>query len=124
VESGSTVADTGGKGMGFGLTQGGGGTAGYLDVANFCCPDYLSLMLDLINRNWSSKQQAAGTTVVKFVIERDGRLTGVEVERPSGYPALDLLAHRAILLTRQLPPLPAAFTEPSLTVHLVFEYQR
>ncbi len=34
------------------------------------------------------------------------------------------MASRAMLLTRKLPPLPAAFTEPSLTVHLVFEYQR
>jgi hypothetical protein len=46
------------------------------------------------------------------------------VARPSGYAALDFMAQRALLNTRQLPPLPAAFTEPSLTVHLVFEYQR
>jgi hypothetical protein len=39
-------------------------------------------------------------------------------------PALDLTAHRAILTTRQLPPLPAQFQDKSLTVHLRFNYQR
>jgi TonB family protein len=124
VRKGSAVAETGGRGQGFGLSRGGGGAGGYLDVANFCCPEYLAMMLDLVNRNWDYRQQVNATTVVKFVIQRDGRLTSVEVERSSGYAALDLMANRAVVLTRQLPPLPEAFTEPSLTVHLVFNYQR
>jgi len=124
VRKGSTVAETGGRGQGFGLSHGGGGTGGYLDVANFCCPEYLSTMLDVIHQRWDSRQQAVGTTVMKFVIERDGRLTNIQVEKSSGYAALDLMAHRSLVLTRQLPPLPAAFTEPSLTVHLIYEYQR
>ncbi len=124
VTAGSAVAETGGRGQGFGLTRGGGGTGAYLDVGNFCCPEYLSTMLDLIHRNWSSKQQTVGTTVMKFTIQRDGTLTNVELERSSGAPALDLMAQRALVLTRQLTPLPPAFTEPSLTVHLKFEYQR
>ena len=37
---------------------------------------------------------------------------------------LDTEARRAILYTKQLPPLPAQFTEPSLTVHLTFDYMR
>lgn len=124
VRPGTAVAETGGRGQGFGLTSGGGGTGGYLDVANFCCPDYLATMLDLVNRNWDSKQQADGTVLVRFAIQRDGRIADVAVERSSGTPALDYLAQRAMLLTRQLPPLPAAFGEPVLTVHLVFEYKR
>jgi TonB family protein len=62
--------------------------------------------------------------VVKYTIQRDGTLTNIQVEKPSGYPTLDFLAVRALQLTRKLPPLPAPFTEPSLTVHLVFEYTR
>lgn len=123
VRAGSTVADTGGKGQGFGLSAGGGGTGGYLDIANFCCPEYLATMTDLIYRNWSSKQGAAGTTQLRFLIERDGRIAGVLVERSSGVQALDYMASRALQLTR-LPPLPAAYTEPALTVHLIFEYSR
>jgi TonB family protein len=122
---GSTVAETGARGVGFGLTTGGGGTGGYLDVGNFCCPEYLTTMLQLIQRNWSGQQQVAGQTIVRFRIQRDGRLVDVQVEKSSGYPALDLTAQRALLVTRQVPPLPAQYTDADhLTVHLVFNYQR
>lgn len=124
VEQGNAVAQTAGRGQGFGLSSGGGGTGGYLDVANFCCPDYLATMLDLINRNWSSRQGADGTTLVKFVIERDGRITGVQVERSSGVAALDYFSQRSLALTRQLPPLPGAYTGERLTVHLNMSYVR
>lgn len=123
IQQGSAVADTGGKGQGFGLSAGGGGTGGYLDVANFCCPEYLATMIDLVNRNWNSKQGTEGTTQMRFVIQKDGRIADVQVERPSGAPALDYMASRALQLTR-MPPLPAAYTEPVLTVHLIFEYSR
>jgi TonB family protein len=124
VQQGNAVAQTAGQGQGFGLSAGGGGTGGYLDVANFCCPDYLAIMIDLINRNWSSRQGADGTTLLKFVIERDGRITGIEVERSSGTPALDYFAQRSLSLTRQLPPLPAAYTGDRLSVHLYFDFNR
>jgi TonB family protein len=121
--TGDARVDTGAKGPGFGLTTGGGGTGGYLDVANFCCPEYLGTMLQLIQRNWSSKQQVPGETLVKFTIQRDGRLTDIQLERSSGYFVLDQTAQRALVVTRQLPPLPTAFTEPTLTVHLIFRYE-
>jgi TonB family protein len=124
IRKGNSVAETGARGQGFGLSSGGGGTGSYLDTANFCCPEYIATMVDLIRRNWDSKQQSVGLTTVKYTIQRDGTLTAVQVEKSSGYATLDLLANRAVLLTRKLPPLPAAFSEPSLTVHLVFEYQR
>lgn len=124
VRSGSAVAETGGQGIGFGLTTGGGGgTGGYLDVGNFCCPEYLETMRMLITRNWRSQQRAQGTVQVKFTIQRGGELTEVELEKRSGYFVLDTEAQRAILLTKQLPPLPSAFTEDHLTVHLIFQYK-
>jgi TonB family protein len=123
-QEGSAVAETGARGVGFGLTTGGGGTGGYLDVGDFCCPEYLSTMLQLIQRNWQSKQQVAGQTIVKFAIQRDGRITNVEVEQSSGFFALDLTAERALLLTKQLPPLPQQYTESQLTVHLILRFQR
>jgi TonB family protein len=125
AQAGSTPLDTGAKGAGFaGLTTGGGGTSGYLDVQNFCCPDYLTTMIQLIQQNWSGKQTVAGRTLMKFTIARDGRITDVQMEQSSGYFALDQTSQRALLLTRQLPPLPPAFTEPALTVHLNFQYER
>jgi len=123
---GSAVAETGVKtGAAFGGLSTGGtsGTSGYLDVANFCCPEYLATMIQLIHRNWTAKQQVAGDTLVKYTIQRDGRLTNVEIEKSSGYFALDQTAQRALLVTRQLPPLPPQFTESTLTVHLIFRYE-
>jgi protein TonB len=114
------------SGLGFGgLSTGGGmGSGSYLDVQNFCCPDDLATMIQVIRGNWSARQEVAGETLVGFRIQRDGRLTDIEVERSSGYPALDLTAQRALFVTRRLPPLPAAFPDDHLTVHLRFEYVR
>jgi TonB family protein len=123
IEQGSAVAQTAAKGQGFGLSSGGGGgTGGYLDVANFCCPEYLATMIDLINRNWNSKQGARGTTLLKFDIERDGRIANVMVEKSSGVPALDYFSQRSLALTRQFPPLPAAYPGERLTLHLYMDY--
>lgn len=124
LRAGSALSDTGVQGLGFGLsTGGGGGSGGYLDVASFCCPEYVATMLELIRRTWNARQQVTGDTMMKFTIQRDGRVVDVEVERSSGYVALDLAAQRALALTA-LPPLPSAFPENTLPVHLSFQYQR
>lgn len=123
IRKGSAIAETGARGQGFGLTQGGGGTGAQLDVGNFCCPEYIVTMQDLINRNWDSRQGAAGVAVMKFTIQRDGTLTAIAVERSSGQSGLDFVAQRALMLTK-LPPLPAAYTNQTLGVHLTFEFLR
>ena len=104
IQKGSAVANTFGRGEGFGLSSGGGGTGSFLDTANFCCPEYIATMVELIRRNWDSKQQATGTTLVKYTIQRDGTLTAIQVEKSSGYQALDFMANRAMLLTRTASP--------------------
>lgn len=125
VREGSARAETGARGQGFGLTTGGGGgTGAYLDVGDFCCPDYLETVVQTIQRNWNSQQRMAGQTLMMFTIARDGTLTNVQVERPSGFFALDQAAMRALLVTERVPPLPRQFPNPTLTVHLRFEYQR
>jgi len=121
---GSTRTETGARGQGFGLTTGGGGGTGVqLDVANFCCPEYLEQMVALIQRNWQQNQGVSGATVMKFTITRVGSIEGVAVERPSGFVALDYAAQRALLLTR-LPELPPQYPNPNLTLHVTFQYQR
>lgn len=125
VQSGSAITETGAKGAGFGLSSGGGqGTGAQLDVGNFCCPEYLVTMQQLIRRNWNEKQTSGGEVIVKFTIQRTGTISDIVLERSSGYAALDLESQRALSLTRQLPPLPAQFPDSSLTVHLSFQYQR
>ena len=107
-----------------GSTGGAAGSGTTLDVGDFCCPEYVLLMNEKIFGNWNQKAEVAGLVIVKFTVQRDGRLTAVAVEQSSGYEALDLAARRAVELTRQLTPLPAAYTNPTLTVHVKFPYQR
>jgi TonB family protein len=104
-------------------TSGGGAGAAYTDYADFCCPEYLKTMVELVRRNWQQKQGQDGTVQLKFTIQRDGTLTNIEIEQQSA-PMLNLAAQRAIMVTRQLPPLPAAFTGERLTVHLIFQFTR
>jgi TonB family protein len=65
-----------------------------------------------------------GSTKVKFTILKDGAIQAVMVERSSGLIALDNAANRAVMRTQRLPPLPSPFPNPTLTVHMIFEYQR
>jgi TonB family protein len=121
---GNAVAETQVRGQGFGLSTGGGpGTGSSLDVADFCCPEYIATMIVRIRQAWQQQQGATGRTLVKFTIQRDGMLTNVEIARPSGTSTLDLAALRAVISTRMLPPLPDAFPNPTLTVRLDFNYQ-
>ncbi len=123
IQSGTAVAETNARGQGFGMSSGGFGSQGHLEVSNFCCPEYLGIMRTAIMANWNSQAGAAGTTHLRFVIQKDGRIVDISVEQSSGIAALDLYARRALMLTK-LPPLPAAFPEAALAVHLYFEYRR
>ena len=124
-QTGSAVAETAARGQGFGLSTGGGaGSGSTLDVKEFCCPDYLVLMVERIRGSWVQQAEVAGTAIVRFTIERDGRITQTSLVQSSGYATLDLNAQRAVAVARQLPPLPAAFPNPTLTVNLTFQYQR
>jgi protein TonB len=122
VTPGNAVTYTGARGQGFGLSTGGGpGIGSRLDVADFCCPEYIATMVDRIRSAWQQNQGARGVVIVKFVIQRDGRIVDAAVENSSGNSTLDLAALRAVVTTRTLNPLPAQYL--TLPVHLSFEYQ-
>jgi outer membrane biosynthesis protein TonB len=125
VKSGSARVETGGAQVPFGgLTTGGGGTGGVsVNVQNFCCPAYLQLVVGTIKRNWSERQPVEGRNTMKFVVQRDGTITGIEVEE-SGGPLLDIASERALRTTKQVQALPREFTPGTLTIFLVFEYSR
>ena len=107
-----------------GLTTGGGGTGGArVDVANFCCPSYLASVVSQVKRNWSDRQSVSGQNTIKFVIQRDGTITDVAVDQ-SGGQLLDIASMRALAVTKQVAELPREFTNPTLTVYLIFEYSR
>ena len=122
---GSAISDTGVRGQGFGLSTGGGAGAGSsLEITgDFCCPEYLATMITRIRSAWNQNQGAKGTSLIRFTINRDGSISDATVFKGSGTATLDMAALRAVLVTRTLPPLPGAFTNPTLTMRLSFEYQ-
>jgi TonB family protein len=126
VQKGEAKAETRVRGQGFaGLSSGGGGGTGgvTIDAPNFCCQEYISTMAQLIERNWTEKQTVSGVTRMMFTIRRDGRIENIKLERSSGFDVLDIEAARALRLT-QLPPLPDRYLNPTLTIHLDFDYLR
>lgn len=123
VREGRALVETDAQTAGVGLSTGGGGSFDQFEMGNFCCPEYLGMMLQRIRQNWSSRQPTGGVTTIKFTVQRDGMLTDIQVLRSSAQPMLDFLAQRAVLAARQLPPLPAAYPHPTLVVNLDFDYQ-
>lgn len=121
---GNTRVNTRVRGQGFGLSSAGGGSGAVsLDVADFCCSEYIDQMVIVIRRNWDENQGIVGSTTMQFTILRNGTIQAPQVEQSSGFAVLDNAAVRALQLSR-LPPLPQAFTNPTLTVHLRFDFQR
>jgi TonB family protein len=124
-QQGTAKAETRVRGQGFGLSSAGGGAGGgvTVDAVNFCCPDYIETMRELVVQNWNGNQGRTGLTTMKFTILKDGVIEGIQVEKPSGFPPLDAEATRALRFVR-LPPLPSRYPNPTLTVHLEFAYER
>jgi TonB family protein len=81
-------------------------------------------MRNRIIRNWDQNQRTGGMVTMYFTIQRTGEITDVQVEKSSGNPVLDLASQRALISTKRLAPLPAAFSERQLSVHLDFVYER
>lgn len=105
-------------------TREGGGSGAQVNVGDFCCPDYIGMMLQRVHQHWDSSRGGGALTAMRFTIQRDGAITHVQLVRSSGNQMLDFLAERALLAVRQLPPLPDAYPNPSLIVTLDFQYQR
>jgi len=85
---------------------------------------YLNVILTRISDNWlnpfAGEANVLSATVV-FVIERDGTVREVKLEKKSGNSAYDASCERALLVTDRLPPLPPEFTGQRLKLHLEFE---
>jgi TonB family protein len=85
---------------------------------------YLSRVQARIRSMWNAPPiDASGkplTVVMRFRIERDGRISGLMVEQSSGNEYYDLSAHRAIQSAVPLPPFPSDITEPYLDAHYTF----
>ena len=125
TQAGTAKVETGAKGEGFGLSSGGtGGQSGVKIPAGFCCMEYIADMVDRIKKNWNQNQKVDGTVIMKYMIQRNGQITDIEVGTSSRNPLLDLAAQRALINTRMLAPLPEGYSGQRLPVELEFVYIR
>ncbi len=111
-----------GAAVGDGFTLPGIGSAGVtgLEGGDFPYTIYVDQMLSKVGRNWKRPQTGELLAQVYYVIERDGRVRDVEIEKSSGSAAFDRAALRAIIDSAPLPPLPFGYSGTWLGVHLTF----
>lgn len=98
-----------------------GASVAGLDNPDFTYGYYVDQMLSMIQRNWVRPMVGSGVEVtVYYRIARDGRITESRIARSSGINSFDLAALRAVQSSAPLPPLPRAFRDSWLGVHLIF----
>ena len=125
IAPGLAAVETGAKGTGTGLATGAAGDHDIeLDVKNFCCPDYLNDMKQVIRSHIDLGTPEQGEVVVSFIIQKDGTLKDAKLEKGSPFEALNLAAQRGLRATPMVPKLPREFTGNQLTVHLTISFGR
>ncbi len=93
-----------------------------LNASDFPFAWYLRQVQSKISERWEGAARAGDQPQVVFEIGRDGKVTGLKVEKSSGNSLYDQAAIRAITDATPLPPLPADFKDAFLRVHLGFNY--
>lgn len=101
------------------VPAGGSGVTG-LEGGDFPYPLYIERMHTLIGQKWLRPQVSNVTTIIYFIIDRDGTIRDAKVETPSPNPTFDRAALRAVLESTPLPPLPFGYGGTFLGVHLTF----
>ena len=89
---------------------------------------YLLVVRDKIARYWSPPSGVVSggkdiSSIVKFRIDRRGRITASYVEEPSGIGVFDQAGLRAVAQADPLPPLPQDYEGDWLGIHLRFVYK-
>lgn len=98
-----------------------GASVAGLDNPDFTYGYYVDQMLAMIQRNWIRPMVGSGVeATIYYRISRDGRITESRIDRSSGINSFDLAALRAVQASSPLPPLPRAFRDSWLGVHLIF----
>jgi TonB family protein len=115
------ISSGGGGGSGDGS---GGGPGGYFPHAY-----YIDLLRNRISSSWYSSLVAPGLkgkyiTGVYFIVRRNGSISDLRVEKPSGNASLDLSARRAVENAAPFAPLPNDFSSQYLVVHFEFEWEK
>ena len=100
----------------------GGAGVAELEGGDFPYTLYIDRMKTLIGNNWLRPEVRGGiSTMVYFVINRDGTIREAKTEQSSGNGTFDRAALRAVLEASPLPPLPFGYNGTYLGVHLIFK---
>jgi TonB family protein len=99
-----------------------------IDNPNFKFDYYLAMLQMKIQQNWNVPKGLPASeegviATVKFTIRRDGSITRVDVEESSGLRFFDQSAVRAVINAGPAPPLPRAYGEDQLGVHVNFVFK-
>jgi protein TonB len=128
--AGTSAGSGGGSGLRIGVGEGPGGLGGgYGDpfgTSAFPYTYYLQIIINRVSSNWFTAinnldYSGEYQSVIYFKIQKNGQISDLKIEQPSGLPALDLTARRAVELASPFPPLPGVFESDFLVIHLIFE---
>ncbi|WP_407885140.1 energy transducer TonB, partial [Scytonema sp. NUACC26] len=82
---------------------------------------YLEQLQQQVKQQWiPGLTQYSRRTVLYFTISRSGRVTGLQVARPSGFDAIDEAAISAIQRAAPFAPLPTTYSENYLSIEFTF----
>ena len=122
ITPGSALVETGTKGLEVGLSSAGAGGNNSAEIDS-CCTEYFQEMQTRIDAVWLRNQGAVGETTIEFVIEKDGKITGIRVGKSSGVELLDFAAERAVRQLR-MGRHPDKYTGQRMFMILKFAYTR
>ena len=134
IKEAAKVASLGG-GDGLDLGNIAGGEKGYAEQGPLSFETqwynwgpYAQSMVSRIRVNWYAnmpqliRSGIGGVVTIRFMIQRDGRITDVTILKSSGHPPYDFAARKAIELSSPLNPLPQDFPNPNERVTAMFYY--
>jgi TonB family protein len=97
-----------------------------IDGGNFPFASYISRMRQKIATAWEVPVGTEGlerSAVVYFRVHRDGSVSDVTVEKPSGLQLFDRSCQRGVIEAAPMPPLPREYSDEFVSVHFTFVYQ-
>lgn len=109
----------GGDGGGVGVSTPFGNRFGY----------YAQQIRDILQRNWRTERipasiRFAPPAKTSFTIHRDGSVSNIRIDFPSGVSPVDISILRAVQDVGKFPPLPAGFERSEANVEITFEFRR
>ena len=105
-----------------GAAQGAGAVT--VTASDFPFAWYIAAVQRKINANWDQWAQPGRQPIAVFAIDREGRISGLAIDKPSGNSYYDQKALRAINDAVPFPPLPAEWSKPVLTIKIGFSFSQ